>query len=267
MNFKQLALVTFCASNFSISNAEVKQIDKAAAPENTIIKAAGNKLSNLSACYSAVNQETGETTCTNLNVSVNKNKTRANITLPFVEKDTKGSVVITSGKNAEVQSFFVLILNNERSTIVPQTNDPSLPENIGDGLVQTVQGEQGETGETGPSGATGPAGATGPRGPQGIPGLKGVDGLNVGGAISGTIDGCTGYEGYAVQVVDGSGYSTIADDATVTNRTFTINYVSPGTYKVQVTQFGAEAAISADQVVTDGNTTDAGTITITDCGN
>jgi hypothetical protein len=396
MNSKSFSLLVLFATSFTIADAAVKSIDKAAAPENSIVRAAGKKLSNLSACFNVVNLETNEDSCIDLQVGVNPKKTRASITMPFVEKDTKGTLVITSGKKAEVQSFYMLVLDNLRSTIVPQSNDVSLAENLGDGLVNAVQGEKGEQGETGPGGAPGPQGAQGPAGPAGKDGLDGkdgpqgnaglacwdlnangtgddlngaagdedlnnddtvdvldcktgfagpkgdrgaigpqgpvgprgpnglngtpgpkgdkgdaglacwdlngngtgddlngaagdedlnnddtvdvadckgatgaagADGLNAGGSISGIIDGCTGYQGYAVQVVGGSGYSSIADDATATDRSFTINYVTPGTYKVQVTQFGVEAAISADQVVTVGNTTDAGTITITDCGN
>ena len=88
--------------------AEVKQIHKAVAPENYIVKAAGKKVTNLSACYSAVNQDTDEVTCTDFAVTVNKNKTRANITLPFIERETKDSLVVTSGKTLDVQSFFFI---------------------------------------------------------------------------------------------------------------------------------------------------------------
>lgn len=37
MNFKHIAIATLCATSLSLAQAEVKQIDKAAAAENSVI--------------------------------------------------------------------------------------------------------------------------------------------------------------------------------------------------------------------------------------
>ena len=176
MKIMLFTIIVFFATNTTLVQAQVKELNKVAAQENSIVKAIGKNLSNFSACYSAVNQDTGEVTCTNLPAQVN-NKTRASITMPFVEKDTKGSLVLTSGVNSEEQSFFLLILNDESLTVVPQVDDPRLPLNIGDGLVEAIKGDTGDAGPQGDIGAQGDTGATGPKGATGAQGLAGTDGL------------------------------------------------------------------------------------------
>ena len=175
MNLKNICLSFFLALSFSVVHAAVLDLNKTTASENSIIRASGKNLSNFSACLNLVDQDTQVASCTDLEVKINKKKTRADIRMPFVSKDTKATLVLSSGRRSQVQNFFVLVLDDLRSGIAPQSSDVVIPNNLGDGLLTITQGSQGDTGATGPQGPAGPQGPQGPRGPEGPVDTSAID--------------------------------------------------------------------------------------------
>lgn len=75
--------------------------------------------------------------------------------------------------------------------------------------------------------------------------------------------GCTGLknDSFSIHLAETTG--SVELDA---NRSFTFTNVLVGTYKIIVKQFGMQAASLSNVSVSTGVQTDAGDITITDCG-
>ena len=179
MKFKASLVLALATSMFT-ADAAVRSISSNVIPENSTVRVNGNRLTRFSACLKVVNQDTNQESCVTLPSQVNRPRTAASITVPFVDTDIRGSIVTTSGRDGEQNEFFVVILNNERSTVSPldRPEIPQLGANDADGLIQTVRGEMGEPGEPGNPGTTGPQGPKGDTGATGAPGRDGAPGLN-----------------------------------------------------------------------------------------
>jgi len=148
----------------------------------------------------------------------------------------------------------------------------------------------GPAGATGPAGPQGPAGATGPQGPSGpmgTPGMMGAPGMmgpagptgatgpmgpmgpmgpaggSSGGLITGTVNSCPGLEGSSFTIHLANQLSSVSLSST--SRAFQFSNVPAGTYTLIVKQFGTQAGSQTGVVVTDGNTTNAGDIAVSDC--
>lgn len=322
--------IIFCSllcCNIASVSAVVREVDKSAAPENTILKATGRNLSGSTACFQLLNQDTGTVSCVDLEIAVNSSGTKARITLPSVTADVKGNLVITSEGGAQVQEFFTLVLNADSpSLLVDETSGPQGPagpqgpQGLGGAGPQGPAGPVGATGPVGPAGAdgtsggigpigpVGPIGATGPEGPvgatgatgpqgpsgsPGTPGMMGPPGMmgmtgpmgpvgptgetgpigpmgpmgpaggSSGGLITGTVNSCSGLEGSSFTIHLANQLSSVSLSST--SRAFQFSNVPAGTYTLIVKQFGTQAGSQTGVVVTDGNTTNAGDIAVSDC--
>lgn len=311
----KITKIIFCSllcCNIASVSAVVREVDKSAAPENTVLKATGRNLSGATACFQLLNQDTGTVSCVDLEIAVNSSGTKARITLPPVTADVKGNLVITSEAGAQVQEFFTLVLNADSASLLvdetsgtPGPAGPAGPSGFG---ATGPQGPAGATGPQGPVGATGPVGAVGPRGPEGpqgpvgatgpqgpsgspgTPGMMGVPGMmgpagatgpagaegpigpigpmgpaggSSGGIITGTVNSCSGLDGssFTIHLANQLGSVNLSS----TSRAFQFSNVPAGTYTLIVKQFGTQAGSKTGVVVTDGNTTNAGDITVSDC--
>jgi hypothetical protein len=123
-----------------------------------------------------------------------------------------------------------------------------------------MMGAPGMMGMTGPVGPAGPAGATGPIGPIGP---MGPAGGSSGGLITGTVNSCPGLEGSSFTIHLANQLSSVSLSST--SRAFQFSNVPAGTYTLIVKQFGTQAGSQTGVVVTDGNTTNAGDISVSDC--
>ena len=280
----QIFCSLLCCNIASVS-AVVREVDKSAAPENTVLKATGRNLSGSTACFQLLNQDTGTVSCVDLEIVVNSSGTKARITLPPVTADVKGNLVITSEAGAQVQEFFTLVLNaDSASLLVDETSGtpgpagpagPAGPSGFGATGPQGPAGAIGPVGPAGLAGAPGPVGMSGmmgPTGPQGPAGAEGPigpigpmgpAGTSSGGIITGTVNSCSGLDGssFTIHLANQLGSVNLSS----TSRAFQFSNVPAGTYTLIVKQFGTQAGSKTGVVVTDGNTTNAGDITVSDC--
>jgi len=141
-------------------NAIALDVDKSAAPENTVIKVSGRKLNDATACFELTDPSTGVVSCVDLDININSKGTRARVTLPTVTQDTKGDLVIRSEADLQIQEFFTLVLDADNAGL----------------LAEEISGPQGPKGDSGPSGSAGPTGPQGPKGDTGLTGAKGDQG-------------------------------------------------------------------------------------------
>ncbi len=284
----KITKIIFCSllcCNIASVSAVVREVDKSAAPENTVLKATGRNLSGATACFQLLNQDTGTVSCVDLEIAVNSSGTKARITLPSVTADVKGNLVITSEAGAQVQEFFTLVLNaDSASLLVDETSGtpgpagpagPAGPSGFGATGPQGPAGAIGPVGPAGLAGAPGPVGMSGmmgPTGPQGPAGAEGPigpigpmgpAGTSSGGIITGTVNSCSGLDGssFTIHLANQLGSVNLSS----TSRAFQFSNVPAGTYTLIVKQFGTQAGSKTGVVVTDGNTTNAGDITVSDC--
>jgi hypothetical protein len=173
--------------SFSAANAKVRNLESHVIPENSELRISGKKLGNFSACLELVDTSTNQVECIDLPARVNSSRKVARVTMPTVQRDTKGTLVVTSEKRALTERFLIVVLDNLRGD-TSSASVPSIPLGLGDALVDGIKGVpgdpgkdgdtglQGETGVPGPKGETGPVGPSGSTGAQGIPGPPGLPG-------------------------------------------------------------------------------------------
>ena len=306
---KFLIILTLSLSINSVS-AIALEVDKSAAPENSIIKVTGRKLNDATACFELTDPSTGTVSCIDLDININSKGTKARVSLPTVTQDTKGDLLIRSEADSQIQEFFTLVLDADNAGLLAEEiSGPAGPKGEsgpsgsagpkGDiGLTGPAgpkgdqgdigpQGPKGDQGDVGPQGPKGDQGDIGPQGPIGLPGsigpmgpigpqgekgdkgdkgdtgLQGAPGFFAGGSITGSVNSCPSLDGNSFSV--GLANTSINADLSSTNRNFQLNFVPSGTYTIQVRQFGVLAATLNNVSVTDGNATNVGDISISDC--
>jgi len=125
-----------------------------------------------------------------------------------------------------------------------------------------ADGAAGATGAQGIQGAQGPAGPVGDRGPVGPQGPQGLAGVS-GGTITGTVNSCPSLDGasFSIHLANASGVANLS----ASSRSFQFSNVPAGTYSLIVKQFNTVAGSVSNVSVTNGASTNAGDIAVSDC--